>query len=380
MPSESVMNVRNLGAVVQLLLASALLPMSLDAQLDAQLVPTLEWEVGAAASGVEFGSGVTGQFLPDGRIVIRDILNRVVHLLDREGGKVREFGGMGEGPGEFQALGRMVVTDSTLTISDRRQRRYSVFALDGTHRRTEAVPFRGQPATSHWILPGGRVLLSSLDLLAPNEDPTNVRNRVAYSVEGSRLDTLLMQAVGGIGGYAEGRLVLVQNYLEPEGAYDLSGDSILVAGQGPNGVLKWWRLNPDGAEVVTSFDLGLGRAEIDRAACDRILEEYLDANPEVRRELPREFEVTCPRHWSGVLRIVGVSASEAWVELNRSPGVPTEERETEWVLVQATANAVTPVLLPDGAQILDGRGDEILVLRRTELDVPIIQLWRMNRP
>jgi hypothetical protein len=78
--------------------------------------------------------------LPDGGIVVLNGGSGQVRLFDRAGTFLRQFGGRGEGPGEFLLATRIARSGDTLTVWDQRQRRFTRFDDRGTLLNTETIP------------------------------------------------------------------------------------------------------------------------------------------------------------------------------------------------------------------------------------------------
>jgi len=106
--------------------------------------------------------GVSQAFrMDDGTIVVVDRLASQISLFDAAGVFVRNLGGRGEGPGEFQILHYVWARGDTLWASDGLLSRISVFDRDGNVLETipvEVAPGMGS-ATAHTQFADGAILV-----------------------------------------------------------------------------------------------------------------------------------------------------------------------------------------------------------------------------
>ena len=68
---------------------------------------------------------------PDGRMFVMETLDRAIRVYAPDGRLLRAFGGPGQGPGEFRYMNDLGLLGDTLWVSDIRQRRLTLFSLDG---------------------------------------------------------------------------------------------------------------------------------------------------------------------------------------------------------------------------------------------------------
>jgi hypothetical protein len=92
-----------------------------------------------------FGRPQDVAFLPDGRILVADGLdNHRVIILDKDGKYLSEFGGRGEGPGQFNGVHALGVgPDGLIFALDRSGGRVNVFRTTDDPRRVEFVDVWG---------------------------------------------------------------------------------------------------------------------------------------------------------------------------------------------------------------------------------------------
>jgi hypothetical protein len=72
----------------------------------------------------------------NGTVIIADASNREIHTFDSSGAYSHSIGRDGRGPGEFERLSAVGLLADTLWVIDGRERRTSLFSLDGAHLTT----------------------------------------------------------------------------------------------------------------------------------------------------------------------------------------------------------------------------------------------------
>lgn len=114
----------------------------------------------------EFGELLDVESLPDGRVALLDRFGARVLIASPTGEIESQFGGDGNGPGEFNPRGvsRVLVTDSSLFVPDLFQQRISEFRFDGQLLDTQHFPGGGPVYAVDWRThPAGGVVLRVLD-------------------------------------------------------------------------------------------------------------------------------------------------------------------------------------------------------------------------
>ena len=132
-----------------------------------------------------FGRPQDVAFLPDGRILVADGLdNHRVIILDADGNYISEFGGFGEGPGQFNGLHALGIGPEGL-----------IFALDRSGGRVNVFRTTDNPAEVEFVDVWGGFGLT-LDIIV-NDDaiwftafgPGRLVNFIKMDFEGNRLYT-----------------------------------------------------------------------------------------------------------------------------------------------------------------------------------------------
>ena len=132
-----------------------------------------------------FGRPQDVAFLPDGRILVADGLdNHRVIILDADGNYISEFGGFGEGPGQFNGIHALGIGPEGL-----------IFALDRSGGRVNVFRTTDNPVEVEFVDVWGGVGLT-LDIIV-NDDaiwftafgPGRLVNFIKMDFEGNRLYT-----------------------------------------------------------------------------------------------------------------------------------------------------------------------------------------------
>lgn len=323
------------------------------------------WQVGleSGPSGHAFGSIDDADFLPDGRILVRDRMTKELSLFSADGGFLRLLGREGEGPGEFRSLGRATVTDSAIALSDNRLGRFVIFDLSGAHLRTERFPepTLQLPMASRWALPSGGTIVLQLDPLLPGHSPGAVETHVSFFGQGARkIDTLFSLVVGGVGGWVGDRLVLAQA-AEPQGAFDLAGDTLLAVADGASASLSWWRIAPEFVALASSDSIPTNPAPISTAQCKK----YQSKIPE---GLPTPEEMSCPPLYSAVDQIVADRPGRALLRMR-------EANETDWNWQLIEDSVFRQMSFPERFTPTGLRGCLVIGVWKGDYDVPSLQAW-----
>ncbi len=106
-----------------------------------ELLMTLGEKGVSRADETHFGRPQDVAFLPDGRILVADGLdNHRIVILDREGSYISEFGGFGEGPGQFNGIHAIGIGPDGL-----------IFALDRSGGRVNVFRTTDDPAEVEFV-------------------------------------------------------------------------------------------------------------------------------------------------------------------------------------------------------------------------------------
>lgn len=122
---------------------------------------------------------------PDGRIVVSDAQAHEVRIFSPEGQLLRQFGGEGDGPGEFRGPDHLRVTGDRIVVRDNNAHRFSVFTSDGEY-------------LGGWSLNSGFVTSAPfyLDEQSNVVNPTLRDRLVRYQLDGTVVDTTAIPTRG----------------------------------------------------------------------------------------------------------------------------------------------------------------------------------------
>ncbi len=126
------------------------------------LALTENWRIGHSEDpqGIELFRVRDAAIGPDGETFIVEGGNHQIRVFDTDGIPLREFGGEGDGPGEFRSAGMLEIRNDTVLVSDR-SNRVHFFDLDGTSLSTHQIRFEDGEVNSlsfvgqtkdHWFV------------------------------------------------------------------------------------------------------------------------------------------------------------------------------------------------------------------------------------
>tara|TARA_B100000959_G_scaffold58001_2_gene60722 strand:+ start:13952 stop:15037 length:1086 start_codon:yes stop_codon:yes gene_type:complete len=150
-----------------------------------ELIKTLGEKNVPGDDETHFGRPQDVAFLPDGRILVADGLdNHRVIILDADGNYISEFGGFGEGPGQFNGIHALGIGPEGL-----------IFALDRSGGRVNVFRTTDDPAEVEFVDVWGGFGLT-LDIIVNDDSiwfttfgPGRLVNFVKMDFEGNRLYT-----------------------------------------------------------------------------------------------------------------------------------------------------------------------------------------------
>src|SRR5690606_5741086 len=97
-----------------------------------------------------------------------DGITHRVAVVRRSGAVVSQFGGEGDGPGEFRGTAELHVRNGRIYAYDQQLHRVTIFELDGSVRSTVPVEVPVQLAGRNFaVQPEGRLAIRTMDLSHP---------------------------------------------------------------------------------------------------------------------------------------------------------------------------------------------------------------------
>ena len=327
--------------------------------------------------------GVSQAFrLDDGTIVVVDRLASQISLFDPAGVFIRDLGGRGEGPGEFQILHYAWARGDTVWASDGLLSRISVFDRSGDVLETipvEVAPGMGSATaltqfTDGAILvfnaPSGGVRLGSGDVieggvwtLSRYSPGGRFRNAISGLRGSSRWEH-------GIQGLSPG-MYLPFSVGTPAHA---AGDDHIYAGRGIEpGIGRW---NHDG-----TLSRLIRWAAPERPVSARERRQYREANSDVPSYVePTAWarymrEVPFPDRIPVYRRLLVDAERNLWAERYRAPW----EDEPSWYVFDEQGVWLGAIATPPGLHVFEIGSDYVLGRYRDEFDVQSVVMVPLDR-
>ncbi|MBA3560185.1 MAG: 6-bladed beta-propeller [Gemmatimonadaceae bacterium] len=340
----------------------------------------LELEIGRAPENDDFFLNRVVGIAVDasGRIFVLDNGENDVKVFDRRGRFLNSFGREGTGPGEFTRPIALRLTNDSLVVTDGLQRRISIFALDGTHLKTERLPSleNDRPMYMAVSLRGGALASISSPQLSDtkeNHDPYTqivVRRsgvRTADTLASIRSDGVFFTVPGprrSMGAFSPG--------FGDGGAWALSGDTLIAVADGYSGAVRWFVFDSTGHHLMASATV----AGTTRRASARDLEEAsrrhreTASNPADRRE--KRIFSDPPAYWSRITRAVFADDGNLWIA-----GATTGGASSAWTVLAPNGRRVFGIPLPRSF-VLEAVHRGRLYGRSTSAEgTPVIQVYSL---
>jgi hypothetical protein len=331
--------------------------------------------------------------LPDGRIVIADAQLAELRVFDENGRFLMRIGGKGSGPGEYQTIaGLYRANGDTLWVEDRGNRRLTKLTPEGQVVAT--LPVAWIPWTRPARVPGGRPLsgasalvlrglLGDSALLATHTSNQRAAEEVSR-VERSRfvlrrLDPytdqrdslgLMLGVESYIHFFPDGSFFFgetpfgnVESLAVADGRYYYGeGDAFEIEEHASDGRLRRLirvceqpeRVDPDRMEALIAERLAPYTGEILR------YEETAMRGSALPDSVPAYMEMQVD------------AADRLWVRRFAYEGAPV------WMVFDRDGRWLGDVETPDGLALLEIGADYLLGVARTEDDVPMLRLHRID--
>lgn len=321
---------------------------------------------------------------PD-RIVVANGGRFQLLFFDGEGHLVARAGGRGGGPGEFQSLEWIARygADSVLAV-DVSSHRVSYFDADGKFGRSvRLVPNVQVPFPRPVGVFGDGSLLTTQGSYRLGADPPVRTERTQqalfrYSADGSTATMLgsfpgpewVIAPIGPVGQWERRR--------RPFGrmtAFAAARNLFYVADNATYEI-RVYSLEGRPLQVMrkTGESLPLEEADI-RSFEDSALAA---SDPRARRQMRTLFErlpPSPPTHPAYAPDIHIDTDLDVWVRESSHAG----DRRSRWSVFAASGELLGTVRLPDGVDVLDIGSDYVLGLKKDEMDVEYVQMFRLRR-
>lgn len=318
--------------------------------------------------------------LPDGRIAVLNGGSTTVRVFGEDGDFLTEFGGPGDGPGEFRSLssGHHVAGD-TLLLWDGGRRTISLFAADGGFIRTWTltVPGSGMPSEVR-LLPGPQVLVKmyASPLTEAGDFGTGIHRLpvpfLRYDLAGVLLDTL---------GVFPGQETMVGvSLLGPPPFYketwvDVAEDDVYVGtAEGIN--VSVYEASGDLQALFRYPDPDLALGEEDREWFGNRLRENAPAG---QRDRVGEAlaGVIFPETRAAYSDLKVDPAGAVWLRTGRFH--PVGDPPARWSVFSSEGAFLGDVALPEGFRPFELGVDYVLGVWKDEMDVEFVRIYGIEK-
>jgi 6-bladed beta-propeller len=306
----------------------------------------------------------------DGTLYVLDAGDQAVKAYDDAGRFLRRFGRRGAGPGEFTvAVGLRV--DSVVTVFDATQSRYSVFSLAGEHRRTRRLPAPGGVAlaTRYPLRDGFAVGMTAArhSLGSPANDPFHTVLLIAP--DGGLADTLLVYHSGGTVWHPVNAVLpwgIAASDFGPAGAWAVLGDSVVAVVDGYGGTVRWLAIAGGRARQLRAARLPIPSRAITR-------EDLAAVERRLREESRRRVALEPPPRWSAATRALFADDGALWIQNGNGA-----EESRIWTVFDREGRYLRRLQLPAGFALRSIRGDRLYGVAKTDLDVDVVRVFRLE--
>jgi len=315
----------------------------------------------------------------DGSVVIADAGNNELYVFRRDGAYSHTIGRNGRGPGEFGRVGSAGLLGDTLWVFDPRERRTSLFSLDGKVVATIRTETRGSLTA---LFPGGAALgLTSSDFGSGTEFRDVQIPVILTTRAGRTLDTLAWVP------YRNANFVLRRSDGFTIGSQPFSDAGLTIfAPSSPvffivdrsvtttphdaafsvvalrsNGDTLWnrsYRYVPRRLEKARGDSLLAAKLTLTRAG---------HASSEIRGA------VFIPDYYAPVTS--GMAGSDGSLWLRREDREPTV---AYWVIAK-DGSLVATVIVPSNLSLMAATATEVWGVAKDQYDVPTVIRYRINR-
>lgn len=313
-----------------------------------------------------------------GDLWVLDAPSQAVKVYDSSGEFRFSRGRSGEGPGEFRQPAELATTDSSVRVFDPALGRMTEFGNDGEFLDSRRVPQTpGLNVTVFRPLRGGTSLIATTPRLSYGSGHHEPRKLVALrsGSEGTPVDTLLAFHSGAVVYHPEGERLpwgVTSGPFGPAGAVAVEDDSLLAVADGYASRVSLWRISPNG-EPQPEFSVSLPQRSrtVEEEDVETLQAEFLRQR---EASLPYEPAFETPPRWSVATDALFSSSNELWIQNGRGP-----ECSAVWTLIDLETRELDSVILPDGFQLEHLEGGLLYGVTHTELDVPIVRVYRWEK-
>jgi len=356
-----------------------LTPFGLIAQTDwtriVEPVPTLQIGDTWGDSEDYTFSRIWGVSVVGDSILVLDGDPNEIRVFNHKGEFLGRMGGDGEGPGEFRWATGIRTTPEGIVVSDPRLRRQTFFSYSGEVLRTEPLGKASDvPFSDAAKLRGGQTI-GVTSVMISNQIGTHPdRTLVLLDPRTERLDTIATYFQGVVPFISEGSYGFLRPSTGSEGDWVVVGDSLVVVVSGQPPVLQWWKSEAESLSMQGELEIPVQPQAFTRRDEQALLEEERKLREEAgARPLPRNGEVGSPDYWGQIGSVVASTGNECWIQWDQ----PRTEDDQRWFRVDLATKEISQVELPAGFRLSSATGTHLYGVMRTELDVPMVTVFRL---
>jgi hypothetical protein len=307
-----------------------------------------------------------GALLPGGDVLVADGRNFRLVRWSPDGVLRGTFGGQGDGPGEFQNMTWMQVTEAGVAVHDARLRRVTWLDPDGTLLRTtpfsvdppeppsgDAIIVRGGPLG---VLGGGSMV--GYDMAWA--DPRGEEGPLPMYADVAVFDSISRKV------HPVGRFELLEQWEDPTNARFPIANRLEMP-------RIHWAARGDLLAITDAVGYRVDLLEGGRRAT--VVTEDRSRVPFEPDSLPAGYQVAADSLQAyRDVRIDG--RRRIWVE----PAVAEGTATRAWRVFDLDGTLVGALALPADAVVLDATDDRILLLRRSEYDEESVEVRELRTP
>lgn len=342
------------------------------------LVP--EATVGAPEGAAAFGRVSSVDLDREGRLHVLDRLSGTVTVWDTAGRRLRSFGGLGDGPGEFRSPTSVhVLDDGRVAVGEAYPARLHWFDADGSFRRRVRVrPGKGGPPILA-VMADWQVTRSGL-----------VRVRLSYMSPSHTEGTPVLVGAVGPGGEVVDTLVTWTSAMTParlptifqaEWSWGLAGEGRLVASPGDRYELRLHDADGELERLVRREAVPVPTTpEMTERAVDRFFERFADADVSagMLASLRDRLEVAPSLPAVQGLHVAEPSG-ELWVEVPTPDAAVGTEEPGAYEIFTPGGRLTGRVDVPEGFRLEGIRGGRVHGVWTDELGVEHARVYRVER-
>ncbi len=338
--------------------------------------------------------------LPNGKVLVADINDKVVQLVDFSAGTVTRVGREGKGPGEYSMPSALLgLPDGTTLLNDLLNRRFLVIGQDGKPGDFTDLPPNPSNSPGAGITLGGTIRVDARGRLFLQGTPFSVQTGgqldsvpvLRWDRTSPKLDTVAyyklpagsasLNRSGPSGGNVSVRFGAGQKVFAPADAWAVTGDGQVARVMPAPYRVVWYdgasRVSPGPVQPYTPIKVGEAEKEQYREARKKAKPIVVTFGgggggappPQVQFPEP-EFEETMPPFNSA--GVLGTPDGEVWVLRNR----PASDKIPTYDVFDRTGALVKKVVLAPNSRVVGFGKGTVYVSRSDEDDLQYLLRYR----